>query len=273
MLRMLFLIVAFAMVFAANSAKSEEPVTIRTSWVVVPTSIDPVIFAKPGLTRHANVTYKLEPLHFAGSAAQITALASGDLEVANLSPVVIGDMLVNGHINDLRIISNKIRDGAGDYYSNEFMVLKDGPVKAIEDLKGKVLASNAIGGGTDIGIRVLLRKHGLEDKRDYSIIETGFENMAAVLAQHKADLITAVPPFSYDPRLLSVARTLFTLKDALGTTDLTVSVARTGFIAQHRAALVDYLEDELRATRWFTDPANHDEAVGLLRNSTSSRPT
>jgi NitT/TauT family transport system substrate-binding protein len=93
-----------------------------------------------------------------------------------------------------------------------------------------------------------------------------------VLAQHKADLITAVPPFSYDPRLLSVARTLFTLKDALGTTDLTVSVARTGFVSQHRAALVDYIEDELRATRWFTDPANHEEAVAIVAQFNKQSP-
>ena len=49
--------------------------------------------------------------------------------------------------------------------------MKDGPVKTIADMKGRVAATNTVGSGTDIGMRAALRKGGLEDKRDYSEIE------------------------------------------------------------------------------------------------------
>jgi NitT/TauT family transport system substrate-binding protein len=41
-------------------------------------------------------------------------------------------------------------------------------------------------------------------------------------------------------------------------------VARAAFVKEHRAALVDFLEDTIRATRWYVDPANHAEAVKIL---------
>ncbi len=81
------------------------------------------------------------------------------------------------------------------------MVLKDGPVKTVADLKGKVLATNAIGSAVDIAMRAMLRRSGLEANRDYTIIEAPFPAMRAMLAEKKADLISAVPPFSLDPDL------------------------------------------------------------------------
>jgi sulfonate transport system substrate-binding protein len=85
-----------------------------------------------------------------------------------------------------------------------------------------------------------------------------------MLGERKADLVSAVPPFSLDPQLRDMARTLFTQKEAFGVTQLTAWTARTGFIAQNRAALVDFLEDTIRAIRWYTDPNNHDEATAIV---------
>ncbi len=40
--------------------------------------------------------------------------------------------------------------------SNDFEVLADGPIKKVEDLKGKVVATNAAGAGVDIAMRAKL---------------------------------------------------------------------------------------------------------------------
>jgi sulfonate transport system substrate-binding protein len=139
-------------------------------------------------------------------------------------------------------------------------------------LKGKVLATNAMGSAVDIAMRVKLREHGLEANKDYTIVEAPFPAMRAVLAEKKVDLISAVPPFSLDPDLRAMARTLFTQKDAFGTTQLTIWTARTGYIAKNRAALVDFMEDTLRAIRWYTDPANHQEAVAIVARLNKAPP-
>src|SRR5208282_4079180 len=147
---------------------------------------------------------------------------------------------------------------------NEFMVLKAGPVKTVADLKGMVLATNAMGSAVDIAMRAMLRKSSLEPNKDFTIVEAPFPAMRAMLAEKKVDLISAVPPFSLDPDLRAMANTLFTQKDAFGITQLTMWTARTGFIDKNRAALVDFLEDVVGAIRWYSDPNNHAEAVAIV---------
>lgn len=262
--RMTVAFLAALLLFGCGSARSAEPVKIRIGWVVVPASLEPILFAVPGLARHQGKTYDLEPIHFEGTSPEITALASGELDIAPLAFSAIGLAIQNAHMTDLRIMADEVQDGAHGYYSNEFMVLKDGPIKTIEDLKGKTLATNALGTAVDIGMRAELLRHHLHFPGDYNIIEVRFPQMQPILAEHKADLITAVPPFSYDPKLRGMARTLFTMKDAFGTTQLTAWVSRKPFLDRNHAALVDLMEDVLRAVRWYTNPANHDQAVAIV---------
>ena len=49
---------------------------------------------------------------------------------------------------------------------------------------------------------------------------------------------------------------------------MTIQAARAGFIAAHRAAMVDFFEDMMRVMRWFRDPAHHDAAVAVAANLT-----
>ncbi len=152
------------------------------------------------------------------------------------------------------------------------MVLNDGPIKKVEDLKGKVVATNAAGSAVDVAMRAMLRKHGLEDKRDYTVVEAPFPTMRAMLTEKKVDLVPAVLPFSLDPELRKVAHTLFTTADAVGVTQFSMWVARKPFIDKNRAALVDFMEDTLRIVRWYLDPANHKEVMEIAARITKQPP-
>jgi NitT/TauT family transport system substrate-binding protein len=148
------------------------------------------------------------------------------------------------------------------------MVLGDGPIKKVEDLKGKVTATNAAGSAMDVAMRAMLRKHGLEDKRDYTIVEAPFPTMKAQLSEKKVDLIPAVIPFSLDPELRKVGRPLFTSADAVGVTEFSMFIARKPFIDKNRAALVDFMEDTLRIVHWYLDPANHQAVMEICARVT-----
>jgi NitT/TauT family transport system substrate-binding protein len=250
---------------AGRSASAQAaPVKIRVGWVVVPASTAPLVLAKKDLLTHFGHSYIAEAIHFEGTPPVITALAAGELEIGPLAFSSFGLAIQNAHMTDLRVICDEIQDGVPGHGSNEFMVLKDGPIKTVPDLKGKVLATNVEGSAVDIAMRAMLRRSGLEANKDYTIVEAPFPAMRAMLAEKKADLISAVPPFSLDPNLRAMARTLFTQKDAFGITQLTMWTARTPFIEKNRAALVDFLEDVVRAIRWYTDPKNHEEAVSIV---------
>jgi len=56
--------------------------------------------------------------------------------------------------------------------------------------------------------------------------------------------------------------------DAVGPFDLGMLAARTGFIAKHRAALIDFLQDYVRAIRWYTNRANRAKALEIISRFT-----
>jgi len=141
-------------------------------------------------------------------------------------------------------------------------------VKAVEDLKSKVVATNGFGGAYDVGMRSMLRKHGLEDKRDYSVVESDFAHMNAMLLERKVDLVIGSMPFALDADMQANAHVLFTLRDAMGRTQMIVMAARQGFLDQNRAALADFFADMLASLRWFHDPANRDEAIAIVARVT-----
>ena len=58
-------------------------------------------------------------------------------------------------------------------------------------------------------------------------------------------------------------RTLFTSRDAVGPSEFIFDAARKPFIDKNRAAMVDFMEDTLRITRWFIDPKNHAEVMAI----------
>jgi NitT/TauT family transport system substrate-binding protein len=148
------------------------------------------------------------------------------------------------------------------------MVLADSPIKNIEDLKGRVVATVAAGAAVDVAIRTMLRKHGLEDKRDYTMVEAPLPTMRAMLADRKVDLVPVVLPFAVDPELRRIARTLFYNRDVVGVTQLLVWTARQSFLDRNRAAMVDFMEDTLRITRWYLDPSNHTEMMAIASRIT-----
>src|SRR6185437_14543326 len=261
-----------ALLLGAGGRAKAEPATIHAGWLVVPNMIFPMMPMKSEVLRHYGKSYVLDLIHFTGTPPQITALSAGQIDLSPLSFSAFALAVTNAHLADLRIIADGLQDGVPGWQTNNFLVLKDGPIRKVEDLKGQVVASNAFGGAVDIGLRVMLRKHGLEDKRDLTIIEVQVPNMKAALAEKKVALIAPLPPFTNEPELKSISRVLFDQREALGVSQTIILVARTGSLEKNRAAWVDFLEDQLVFLRWLTDPANHTAAVALAAsyNKTSA---
>src|SRR5215468_12338452 len=217
-----------------------EPVKIRLAWVTPVATWGSILLEKKDLAKHLGQSYVLEPVRFQGTPLMITAMANGELEIGNLAYSTFALAVQNARMDDLRVIADEFQDGVSGYYTDEFFVLADGPVQKIEDLKGKVIATNAVGSGVDIAMRAMLRKHGLEDKRDYTVVEAPFPTMKAMLAEKKVDMIPGVTPFSYDPELRKIGRVLFEQKAGIGTTQMIIWTARKSFIDKNRAAMVDF---------------------------------
>src|SRR5262245_7698013 len=188
-----------AILLLALPAHSAEPVKIRLAWIAPVTNWASLLREKKDLARHLGKSYLLEPVRYVGTPLMVTALANGELEIADLAAPTVAIAIQNAGMDDLRVIADELQDGVKGHYSQEYMVLADGPIKKVEDLKGKVVATPAAGSAVDIAIRAMLRRHGLEDKRDYTAVEAPLPTMRAMLADRKVELAPTVLPFALDP--------------------------------------------------------------------------
>ncbi|HEX4193228.1 MAG TPA: ABC transporter substrate-binding protein [Stellaceae bacterium] len=260
--------VAVAAIALHAATAQADPLKIRLGWVAAPASLIPILFPSPDIAKHNGKSYTIEATHFQGSPLQITALQSGQIDIAALGFSSFSLAVENAGMNDLRIVADEIQWGIEGYGTADFAVLKDGPIKKVEDLKGKVLVTNGIGGGLDMIMKAEMLKHGMIDKRDFSVIEINFPNMKSVLEERKADLIPSTLPWSRDPAQAAISRTLFTTSDAMGHVALSFWVAHKDFLDKNRAAMVDFLEDYVRSIHWYLDPKNHDAAVKFVSDFT-----
>ncbi len=259
-----WLSVVAALALGAGAASAETPVKVRIAWVVPIGNWASIIYEKKDLMTHYGKSYEVEAIHFNGTPPMIQALATGELDIADLAFSSFALAVENAGMTDLRVIADESQEGIEGYATGDYFVLKDGPVHAIEDLKGKVLATVGAGAALDIPVRAMLREHGLEDRRDYTTVEAAFPNMTAMLLDRKIDFMPSVSPFAREQRLLQNARPLFTVREAMGgPAQFIVWTARAGFIDQHRAAMVDLLEDAVRVAHFLTNPDDHAAVVAL----------
>ena len=118
----------------------------------------------------------------------ITAIANNELEVSNLAYSSLAIAIENAGLDDIRVIADEFQDGVPGYYTQEYFVRKDSGIDKVEDLKGKVIGTNAGGSAVDIAMRAMLRKHGLEEKRDYTM-----NSFIGISKSHTTNLAVVAP--------------------------------------------------------------------------------
>jgi NitT/TauT family transport system substrate-binding protein len=271
MKRMWVILAAAGALAAAVSGASAEPMKLRISWAVAPAHLTPMIpLAPQGVYRHYGKSYVVEPVHIDGSGPALQALAAGEIEMGGLSAqaLVLGVKRAN---LDLKVIAELMSSGVKGYADSDFYVRK-GEIKKIEDLKGKTLAVNARGSTIDAAVRAITTRHGLEDGKDYQIVEVRFSSMLPSLESKRVDLAVLLQPFNLMAEKKGGFEVLFTMNDALGPTQTLQYVSRADWIAKNRNVLVDFFEDHLRFRRWLLDDKNRDAAVELVAKVTKRSP-
>ena len=152
------LAVGLALGLATNARA--EPLTIRVGWVVTPGHLTPLIEAlgkrQPGLFKHLGKSYVLQAVHFQGTTPEIQAQAINELEIASFSTAAIALAITNAHLDE-RIVADVVADGIPGHFSEYFVVRADGPIKTVEDVKGKRIATNTIGSASDAAMRTMFR--------------------------------------------------------------------------------------------------------------------
>jgi sulfonate transport system substrate-binding protein len=252
-----------------NSAQA-EPLKIRVDWSTIPGQFAPLIPTVPkygpNVYRHYGKSYVVEPVRLQGGGATLTALAADQVDIATLSPQALVLGVVEAKL-EMRVVGLQISTEVPGYLFTHFWV-RGSEIKKVEDLRGKVVAVNARGANVDSAAHILLRKAGLEEPRDYQIAELRFPAMIAALESKRVDAVPMVPPFDRMAAKNPEFKKLFSVGDAFGPVETLMFMTKAAFVTKNRAALIDFLEDNIRMRRWMFDPKTRPDAITQLSDTT-----
>lgn len=178
---------------ATAAPKDFEPATVKVAYMPNMGSaaslfigIDQGIFEEYGLT--------VEPYEFEGGPAEITAMASGDIDIAQI-----------GHGAHALCIEGQAEIFAMDHttsLADEVVANKDSGIEKAEDLKGKTIAVSS-GTSSEIILQQVLAKAGLT-KDDVNLVEMAVDGMTTAMVSNQIDACATWSPNTV------------TLKEALG---------------------------------------------------------
>ena len=109
--RMVFAAFMAMALCGAPAAIAQQPVKIRVSWVAPVANWASILLEKKDLARHLGKSYTLEAMRFPGTPPMVTALANGELEIANFAYSTLAIAIKNAGMDDLRVIADEFQDG------------------------------------------------------------------------------------------------------------------------------------------------------------------
>jgi len=264
---------ALSIVSARGSA---APVKIRyaTGGGIGPNEMETIIFLdymKENVLKDYGKSYELDMTFTRGTPEAATLLAAGQADLGTLAFSTFATAIAKDAVpGGLTIISDNYQDGHPGNATNTFFVLNDSPIKAVADLRGKKVGINAYGSAVDLVLRVVLKKNGMDPKRDVQIVEVNFPNMAAAIREKRIDCGVLVIPFLAVEAPKGDLRPLFTGGDAFGPSSVIFQVAATNFLNANKAAVRGFLADYVIGLNWYYDKANRKKALELVSSLTKS---
>jgi NitT/TauT family transport system substrate-binding protein len=260
-------VLGLAALIATPAPTAAEPLKLRIAWSTAPSHVTPLLPELPKeVYRHWGKSYVVEPVFMQGSGAMTAGLAADEVQLTGYSYQSHALMILEAKL-PITAIAGVL--GSKPPYSDEgFWVKVDSGINKPADLKGRVAAVNSRGSGVDTALRKTLLDNKLEPGKDTQIVEVRFPAMLAALDSGRVDAAFLVLPFSLTADKNPKLKKLFTLRDSLGPLETVVWGVKEAFVAKNRAALVDFLEDYVRAYAWLYDPKNNAEMLKIVAKVT-----
>lgn len=153
-----------------------------------------------------------------------------------------------------------------------FYIMALPEIKAIEELRGKVVGVTRFGSASDFTMRSVLRRAGLEAGRDVTVIQTGDLFAAAAMLRTRA-IVAA--PFSSPTNLRAEeagARVLMNMGKAGVYFPHEAFMARRSFVNTHEGLVRRFLKGYSEGVhRLYSDPVFSKRAMGKYARATDAR--
>ena len=229
---------------------------------------------------------------FNRDAAIIAAVDKGFLKQENInveintvtdSPTLLRNLIKGNYDLILNNADNVIAwaEGQGeDPHKNDFVIFLGGSqgvdqklvvtsaINDYQDLKGKVLAADAVTTGYAVVAMAILKKYGLEWKRDYTV--TSFGNTGARAdAMSRGDAVAAMMSMADADIKKRGFKVLTEAKDHVKNYARGLGATRRDWATKSDDLVVRFNRAMNRATDWLQDKNNKDAAVQMLLTETN----
>ena len=246
-----------AFAFTPRTAAAEE--TLQVNSFPSASNLPVWIGQRQGLFRSHGLTVELS--HPAGSVAQIKGLMEGKYQVllTALDNVVAyrdghGEADVGGAVD---LVAFMGMDGG-------FLTLVAAPgTKQVAELKGKVMAVDALTTGFSFALQELLARGGVaKDAVSYVAVGSSGARWKA-LQDGKAQAALLTLPLDLEAADKGFAA-LGTVAGTLGHYQATIAAVRQGWAQAHGATLVAFLRAYREAVAWLVAPEHKDASIAIL---------
>jgi ABC-type nitrate/sulfonate/bicarbonate transport system substrate-binding protein len=213
---------------------------------------------RPDLTPNQGKRYQLKQILFQANPERFQAYLAGELDAGTAPGMAIIPARAQGM--DIKIVANVCLEAAGkQYFTTQYMVKDDSPIKSVKDLKGGTIAVVGIRTATDLWARAGLINAGLVPDRDTKVVPMAFPVIGDAVRTGKVSAGTFVEPFYSAEMAKGGLRKLFTATEAVGYDHELLSIFfGEKFLKAHPDAVRAFLADYVAVTKYYL--ANMEQA-------------
>jgi NitT/TauT family transport system substrate-binding protein len=209
---------------------------------------DQGFFAKYGI--------ESEPVLLRSGATLVTGMASGDIQIGRTAGAAVLSAVAAGHdIKMLATFSSR----------NSYDVVARPNIKKAEDLRGKRLAINSVGGGTWIGAMLWLEYFGIDPQRDQILLQSvgdqGVQSQALESGVVDVVFVDSVYSKLLKQKGMNILAEYSELKQPLVSQSTIVPHA---FLRQYPDIAEGYLKSEIEGIAFAVAPKNKPVVIKTL---------
>ena len=215
--------------------------TLRVGWTIPAEEAKYLMMKRPEMFPDLGKKYKIEWSQFQGTSPMVQAMRAGVLDCSTMAPLSMAQGNIESGLESY-IVAQHVHEEKG-YFSPYWAVKKDGPIKSAEDLKGKVIGTNAYGSGVYFQMVLWLKQHGIDPEKDVKIVETGFPASADAIRSGRVDAGPLVQPFALLAEEKGDIRKLFALSEVQSPTVQIFEACSKAYADKNPEVVKAYVKD------------------------------
>ena len=221
--------------------------------------------ARPDLAPNQGKRYELKQILFQANPERFQAYLAGELDAGTAPGLAI--LFGRAQGMDFKLVASVCLEAAGkQYFTTQYMVKDDGPIKSVKDLKGGTIGVVGIKTATDLWARAGLLNAGLVPDKDTKVVPMAFPVIGDAVRTGKVSAGVFVEPFYSAEMAKGGLRKLFTATEVLGYDhELLDLFFSEKFLKAHPDAVRAFLADYVAVTKYYL--ANMEQAKADLHKA------